>query len=73
MGPGLAPVDELRMGARPAAVELARPVLFLQMEVTGHRELGEEFGRRDVLRRPGIAPVSWTGSGFQIRPPADGA
>jgi hypothetical protein len=45
-------MDELQVGARPTAMELARPLLFLQMEMTGHGELGEELGRRDVLRRP---------------------
>jgi hypothetical protein len=50
--PGPARVDEARVDSRPTAVELARPLLFLQMEMTGHGELGEELGRRDVLVAP---------------------
>ena len=46
-------MDELRMGASPAAaVELACPLLFLEMQMTGDRELGEELGGRDILGWP---------------------
>jgi transcriptional regulator with XRE-family HTH domain len=44
--------NEVRMSRGPTAAELTLPLLFLPMQVTGHRELGEELGRRDVLRRP---------------------